>query len=127
VSNDTEQQMDPVNRLLVCNEETVDKNVVGIQLETEVSTHRLRQKWHTYASQCEPELLHPILSVLRYLLYFPDGLFQPQHGLYLISSVSSVDVTIRKENRQNGPDLTYVDLLRSPDDKDIGLSGFASS
>jgi hypothetical protein len=53
--------MEPVNRLLMCNEEIVDKNNVGIELEPEISSHRLRQKWHTYASQCEPALLHPIL------------------------------------------------------------------
>jgi hypothetical protein len=38
----------------------VDKNNVGIALEPEISSHKLRQKWHTYTSQCEPELLHQI-------------------------------------------------------------------
>jgi hypothetical protein len=44
----------------MCNKEVVDKNNVGIDLE-EITSHKLRKNWHTYASECERELPHPIL------------------------------------------------------------------
>jgi len=46
----------------MCNKEVVDKNNVGIDLEPKITSHILRKKiWHTYASECEHELPHPIL------------------------------------------------------------------
>jgi hypothetical protein len=41
---DTRQRMGPINRLLVVNKETVDKNNVHIELELEISSQIKKKK-----------------------------------------------------------------------------------
>jgi hypothetical protein len=65
--------------------------------------------------------------VLQYPLSSPDGLDQPPHELYSFTYMSSLDITGKKKTGKGDQNLTHVDRLRNPDDRDIEYSTFSFS